>query len=260
MKTQENSILIKIALDAVLAGARIAEAAVVTRHAVTTKGSLRDIVTETDVQISQLLEQKLSVSGLPVISEEKCDEAQVTPDDFWVIDPVDGTVNFSHGLAQFAVSAGLVRNGKVELGFVCAPAVDELYFTLSSKSALLNGRPFSHVHRAVDEALAAASFSAKASAAHYDLFQQVNESTRGCLRTGSAALNLCWAAAGKLQVAYGFQAKLWDVAGGLAIAAAAGCEILLRHKPNTLVIDYIVGSRDVVRHVSALAKQNGLWD
>lgn len=259
MNILENNTLIKAALNAVLASAKMAEAAsgsLIMSH----KGNLRDIVTQTDIDISDLLMNKLGATGLPVISEEGHDPAIETPEVFWVIDPIDGTVNFSHGLVQYAISAGLVDHSEFKLGVVCAPALDELYFTLNRERALINGRPFTHVHGAKEDSLIAVSFSAHALPSHYDLFQQVNDSTRGCLRTGSAALNICWAAVGKLQVAYGFQAKLWDVAGALAIARAAGCEIMLRGKPNALTLDYCVGSQDAVRHVKSLAKSNGLWD
>jgi myo-inositol-1(or 4)-monophosphatase len=240
--------LIKIALDAVLTGAKIADEAIGIK-VLNNKGSLRDIVT-----------QKLNASGLPVISEEKHDPAEDTPDVFWVVDPIDGTVNFANGLPQFAVSAGLVENYEFKLGVVCAPSLDELYFTLNTERSLMNGRPFSHLHRPLADALLAASFSAKSPQNYYTLFQKLNESTRGCLRTGSAALNICWAAAGKLQAAYGFQAKLWDLAGALAIARAAGCEIALRYQPNAFTLDYCVGSKDAVEHVKNLAQKIGLWD
>jgi myo-inositol-1(or 4)-monophosphatase len=255
----DNNALIKAALSAVLAGAKIADAAAGTQ-VLNHKGSLRDIVTQTDIDISELLEKQLGSTGLPVISEEQHDPAKGTPDVCWVVDPIDGSVNFSHGLDLFAVSAGLVENGDFKLGVVCAPALDELYFTLNADHALLNGRPFTHMHRRQEDALVAVSFSAKSPQSFYNLFQQVNESTRGCLRTGSAALNICWAATGKLQAAYGFHAKLWDVAGALAIARAAGCKVALRYQPNALTLDYCIGSQDAVRHIINLAQQNGLWD
>lgn len=258
MTTPDYETLVKACLGAVLAGARLADHAA-SALVVQQKGNLRDIVTQTDLDISALLEQRLGATGLPVVSEENASAGDSAPPVFWVVDPIDGTVNFSHGLAQFAVSAGLVEQGECRLGVVCAPRLDELYFTLNTERALLNGRQFTHVHRGLDEALVAASFSAKAPRAAYDMFQQANESMRGCLRTGSAALNVCWAAAGKLQAAYGFEAKLWDVAGALAIARAAGCEVVLRHPSGAMTLDYIVGSRDVVRHLLQIATNNGLW-
>lgn len=257
--TLDYSALIQAALGAVMDGAKLADAASAAQ-VLNQKGSLRDIVTQTDLDISELLLRRLGATGLPVVSEEADLPSGATPASFWVVDPIDGTVNFANGLPQFAVSAGLVEDGRFQLGVVCAPRLDELYFTLNSERALLNGRPFSHTHRGADEALVAASFTAKGDAAQYTLFQQVNESTRGCLRTGSAALNICWAAAGKLQAAYGFGARLWDVAGALAVARAAGCEVALRYQPGALTLDYCVGSTDAVRHVRALAQANGLWD
>jgi myo-inositol-1(or 4)-monophosphatase len=200
----------------------------------------------------------LSANGWVVKSEEDPNEGYL-PEACWIIDPIDGTVNFSHGLPQFAISAGWVESREFQLGVVCAPAINELYFTLGLEKALFNGKQFSHVNRTWDDALVAASFAAHAPLQQYTLFQQVNESTRGCVRTGSAALNLCWAAAGKLQAAYGFNAKLWDVAGALAVARAANCEVRLRHHPGDLTLDYFVGSSEVVRQLVDMAQDLGIW-
>ena len=249
--------LVKTAVEAVLAGAKVAETASATQT-LSQKGSLRDIVTQADLDISALLKEKLAATGLPVISEEQTQTA-TTPDAFWAVDPIDGTVNFSHGFQQYAVSAGLVRHAEFHLGVVCAPALDELYFTLNPQRALLNGRPIAHTHRPLQDVLAAASFSAKAAPSQYLLFQTINESTRGCLRSGSAALNICWAAAGKLQLAYGFGAMVWDVAGAIAVAKAAGCTVNLHFRPNALTLDYCVGSDDAVAHLTQLANTLGLW-
>jgi myo-inositol-1(or 4)-monophosphatase len=251
--------MIKVALGAILAGSKIAELAS-GAQVVSHKGNLRDIVTQADIDISELLEKKLGVTGLPVVSEERFDRTKGTPSEFWVVDPIDGTVNFSHGLQQYAVSIGLVKNREFKLGFVCAPALDELYFNLNADNALLNGRPFKHAHHSLEDALVAASFSPRASQPCYNVFQQINESTRGCLRTGSAAINICWAATGRLQAAYGFNAKLWDVAGALAIAKAAGCKVEVHHQSNAVTLDYCVGSQDVVNHITSVMKLNGLWD
>lgn len=252
-----NSDYVKLGLAAVLAGAKIAEQSL-DRHAIAHKGNLRDIVTQADQAISELLIEKLSPTGIPVISEEAEYSFDVLPEDMWVIDPIDGSVNFSNGLPSYAVSIGLVRSLSPQLGFVCIPSMDELYFTLSPEKALLNGKPFMHEHADRSDSLVAASFSGHPSSVEYELFQAVNESMRGCLRTGSAALNICWVASGKLQGAYGFQAKLWDIAGALAIAKAAGCDVITYQKPQSLLIDYCVGSKDVVRHISKLASEKKL--
>ena len=258
MSTQDNNSLVRTAVAAVLAGAKVAEAASAL-NVVNHKGSLRDIVTQADLDISTLLEQRLQATGIPVVSEEQIHVNQPTPQTFWAVDPIDGTVNFSHGLPQYGVCVGLVERGQFVLGAVCAPALDELYFTLTPHRSLLNGRPVTHVHKERKDALAAASFGAKGSAAEYALFQAVNESTQGCLRTGSAALNICWAASGRLQLAYGFGARVWDVAAALAVARGAGCAIALRHSPNSTTLDYCVGSQEAVGHLISLATSHQLW-
>ncbi|MBK7004378.1 MAG: hypothetical protein IPH37_03925 [Burkholderiales bacterium] len=258
MNTLDNNTLVKTAVAAVLAGAKVAEAASAL-NVVNHKGSLRDIVTQADLDISTLLAGHLQATGIPVVCEEQTAAHQPTPPTYWAVDPIDGTVNFSHGLAQYGVCVGLVEHGHFLLGAVCAPALDELYFTLNPQRALLNGRPLVHVHKALSETLAAASFGARGSANQYALFQAVNESTQGCLRTGSAALNICWAASGRLQLAYGFGARVWDVAAALAVARGAGCAIALRHGPNPTTLDYCVGSQASVDHLIALATSHQLW-
>jgi myo-inositol-1(or 4)-monophosphatase len=258
MKPLDQDALIKTAVDAVLSGARIAEAAKATQ-VVATKGNLRDVVTQADLDVSALLEQKLSITGIPVISEERDYSQASTPDTFWAVDPIDGTANFAHGLAQYAVCAGLVVRNEFELGVVCAPSIDELYFTLGNGRSVLNGRPISHVHSAREDALCAASFSPKAAAEQYEVFRKINESTRGCLRTGSAALNICWAAAGKLQLAYGFDAKIWDVAAAIAVAKAANCKVHVQHTPGSLTLHYCIGSQDAVDHLITFTQSMKLW-
>jgi myo-inositol-1(or 4)-monophosphatase len=257
MSLAPDPLLMKAALGAVLAGARYAETASAT--VVAHKGNPRDIVTTADMAVSRLLETGLAATGLPVVSEEAEAPPGELPAAFWVVDPIDGSVNFAQGLPMYAVSAGLVADRQFRLGAVCAPALNQLYLTLDHSRALLNGRPFLHRHAGLDEGLAAASFAASAGAAQYELLRAVNESGRGCLRTGSAALNICWAASNRLQAAFGFQARLWDVAGALAVARAAGCEIALQWAPGALTLDYCVGSREVVARWIGMAAGLGLW-
>jgi myo-inositol-1(or 4)-monophosphatase len=245
---------VRLGLASVLEGAKIAEHSV-DRHAISRKGNLRDIVTQADQTISQLIIEKLSPSRIPIISEEVEFSYEFLPDYVWVIDPIDGSVNFSHGLPLYSISIGLIKNMNPRLGFVCIPSLDELYFTLSPEKAFLNGKPLFHENAALTDSLVAASFSGNPLKVEYELFQLVNEGIQGCLRTGSAALNICWAASGKLQGAYGIQAKLWDVAGALAIAKAAGCEVIYDINPRTMSIDYFVGSKGVVGYITKLASK-----
>lgn len=250
--------LVRAGVGAVLAGARLAEGAR-NPEVVAQKGSLRDIVTRVDLEIQDEMLRHLRATGAPVVSEERPETADV-PGACWVIDPIDGTVNFAHGLPQYAISAGWVEAGACQLGAVCIPALNELYFTLHPDRALLNGKPIQHAHLPVEASLVAMGFGARAADSQYALFREANESTRGCLRTGSAAVNLCWTATRRgLQAAIGFDAKLWDVAGGLAVARAAGCAVHIRRHADPFTVDYCAGSHDVVEHLLGLARAHGLW-
>ena len=252
--------LLKAALGLVLDGARIAEANSGARS-LAQKESIRDIVTSADLAIDDLLTDGLLQTAIPIISEEReFNPSSLDAGKFWVIDPIDGTVNFAHKIPFFAVSIGLVDEGEFILGAVCAPDLDELYFTLSPSKALMNGQAFKHEHQASQDSLVAASFTSRSVDAEYALYKALNENTRGCLRTGSASLNICWAAYGKLQAAYGFRGKLWDVAGGLAIARAAGCIIHTRRHAGTPFIDYVVGSKDTVAMLMKEFTRLRLWE
>ena len=83
----------------------------------------------------------------------------------------------------------------------------------------------------------------------YDLFRELNDRSRGCLRIGSAALAVCWVASGRLNCAYGINVKIWDVAGALAIARQAGCHTYLRTR-TSYQVDFIVGPPLDVTHKS----------
>lgn len=251
---------VTVALSAVLEASKLAESAI-DRSVVSHKDSLRDIVTNVDLVISNLLCSRLGDTGISVVSEESDIFSGGYPRNFWVVDPIDGTVNFSNGLDLYAISIGLIEDSFPILGFVCAPSLDELYSTLAPGSVFLNGKPIKHHHKSYQESLIAASFSGKPEDSEFKLFQAINSGTRGCLRTGSAAINICWAAIGRLQGAYGLKAKLWDVAGAIAIAKSAGCEVITKtYEENPLLIDYVIGSEDVVRQICELAALEGLLD
>ena len=126
----------------------------------------------------------------------------------------------------------------------------------------MNGRLLRHLHRPPREALVAASFASgpENRARQYELFGEINDRTRGCLRLGSAAANICLAAANRLQAAYGLDAKLWDVAGALAVAIGAGCQVDVAPSRSGLGLDYIVGSSETVLTIRDLWRSKGLTE
>lgn len=233
---------------------------------VRTKESARDVVTAADLAVQRHVFNVLSASKYGAVGEEDTGHKaspSTTDDPIWMVDPIDGTANYVAGLGLYATSVGLCRGVEFLLGAVCIPTERELFCTLGQNRALLNGKTLTHDHRAPGSSLVAASFSGATGnpagrQAQYNVFGQINDRTRGCLRLGSAAVNICFTAAGRLQAAYGTQAPLWDVAGALAVAIRAGCRCVVSASATAQRVDYAVGSRDTVEMIRELCVQNGL--
>lgn len=221
----------------------------------THKESMRDVVTAADLEIEHCIRNLLDDSDYGVIGEELSLEHRrfllSSEKPFWVVDPIDGTANYVNGLDYYAVSVGLATKDDFLLGAVCLPDRKELFSTLGKDRALLNGRVINHVHKVTSESLIAASFSSVRGdsdkrEAQFSLFGELDEKSRGCLRLGSAASNICYTAAGRLQASYGFDARIWDVAAAIAIATRAGCSVWTARSVDGLSVDYAVGSREAV--------------
>lgn len=254
----------ELALKAVSAGAEMLEQPP-RDLSVRVKESSRDIVTLVDVAVERVVKDILAVSGDPVITEEAaCEGAAHKPSGGkWYVDPLDGTVNFVAGLPWYAVSAGFMKGNNFAAGAVIFPAAKELYYTLGHCGAFANERPLKTTPAALRHSLVAASFSGKVydqsrREKEYLVFGAINDLSRGCLRMGSAALNVCCAASGKIGTAFGIGNKLWDVAGALAIASATGCEIFVEFIPGTYRVNFAVGAKGATNEVAAILKTWGL--
>jgi myo-inositol-1(or 4)-monophosphatase len=143
----------------------------------------------------------------------------------WYIDPLDGTVNYSHGLQIFCVSVGYAEDGKLLLGAIYDPMHDECYAAEAGKGAFLNGEPI-HVAGTPDlgHSLLVTGFA-------YDLWERdtnldnfiyFSKRTQAVRRLGSAALDLCFVAAGRLDGYWEINIKSYDIAAGALIVQEAG--------------------------------------
>ena len=222
------------------------------------KESSRDIVTNLDVLIENHIQITLQGMGHPILSEEAFAYKPQLPfmgAPFWAVDPIDGTVNFATGLPYFGISVGLWDGQEFAVGAVAMPAFKEIFFTHGSEAAFLNGKRLQAKGSTLGDSLIGASFpgsSLPGDPSHYDIFRRVNESTRGCLRLGSAAAIICLTSCGRLQGAYGFMAKLWDVGGALAVASRAGCEVWISLHPGKATLDYVVAAPGVLEPLRLL--------
>jgi myo-inositol-1(or 4)-monophosphatase len=216
------------------------------------KESSRDVATDLDVLLEKELCRVLAESGVPILAEET--QSDVSGDPLWAVDPLDGTVNYLHGIPYFGTSVGFVAGGDCVAGAVVLPALQELYFTYGSEGAFLNGKKL--LPQKSDSMLFGAAFGGKMeepdSSKAYELFGKANSHSQGCVRLGSATALTCLVAKGSLQGAYGLGVKIWDVAGGLAICQHVGYEVVIRRHTDNRKVDFFVGERtavDVLRHL-----------
>lgn len=146
----------------------------------------------------------------------------------WVVDPLDGTVNFVHRLQNFAVSIGLYAAGKMRLGVILDPVYGELFTAIDGHGATCNGRAMSSSRcAAIDDALVACSFPAGIDRTSPEIgrFVDVLEKCRSLRRLGSCALNMCYVADGRLDAYWATSVQPWDSAAGIVIARESGATI-----------------------------------
>lgn len=195
-----------------------------------TKLNEKDVVTAADEACEAYIKSVIHsrFPGHGVIAEESGEE---NPDKEWrwVIDPLDGTTNFSQGYPMFCCSIALEHNGEAVVGVVYAPYLDELFHAVKGCGAFLNGKP---IHCSMKDAAATAVL---ATGAPYD--RNINPDNnlaeiayimplvRAVRLDGSAAMDLCYMAAGFYDAYWELNLKHWDVAAGRLIAREAGAVV-----------------------------------
>lgn len=146
----------------------------------------------------------------------------------WVIDPLDGTTNFSNGLPNFCVSIGIQHKGETIVGVVYAPYLGELFTAAKGMGAFLNGqRIHASSKTALAQAVVATGFPVdkdRTPDCNIDNVARVLPRIRGLRRPGAAAIDICYVAAGFLDGYWEINIHEWDVCAGLLIAAEAGAE------------------------------------
>ena len=199
------------------------------QHQIHHKG-LTDLVTEMDKKSEDYLldEIRSSFPGHAIMTEES---GYLDGDDgaCWYIDPLDGTMNYAHAIPFFCVSLAFAEQGSVQLGVVYDPLRGECFTAEKGKGAFLNGQPIQVSDAAsLIKSLLATSFPSNAgelkSKALRD-YVHVTGLTQGVRRMGSAALDLVFVAAGRLDGYWSESLHAWDVAAGALIAAEAGAKI-----------------------------------
>jgi len=144
----------------------------------------------------------------------------------WIVDPLDGTTNFLHGIPQFAISIALERDGQIFAGVIYNPVTDEMFAAEKGQGAFLNGRRLRvSARRDLGHSLFATGIPFKGRDNH-DLFlkqlRAVMAASAGVRRFGAAALDLAWVAAGRFEGFWEQNLQPWDMAAGMILVAEAG--------------------------------------
>jgi myo-inositol-1(or 4)-monophosphatase len=219
----------RVAVAAAYKGARVIMPFYGRLSKINKKGAI-DLVTEADIGSEKIIIEtiKAKFPDHSILAEES-GLNNGNSECKWIIDPLDGTTNFTHQLGLFAISIAFLLNGNVVVGVVLNPVSGELFTAIKDKGAALNGRPIkvSNIDK-VSESLLITGFPYN----HKKIFKALMTRFAGCLkasqgvrRLGSAALDLCFVACGRFEGFWEQNLNPWDTAAGALIAQEAGAVI-----------------------------------
>lgn len=222
--------LIKTLHEAIEAGAKQLKYYYDKEFKISEKEGINNLVTEADKASEKAIievikkhfptHQILSeeIGNIPTDSEYK-----------WIIDPIDGTVNFAHHIPFCAVSIGIEKNGEIIAGVVYAPLLNEYYFAEKNKGALLNEKSIAvSKKQEVAKACLCTGFPYKyvnTPNGPLDVFNRFIKQGIPVRRFGAAAIDLCWVAAGRLDGFWEYNLSPWDSAAGYLIVEESGGKV-----------------------------------
>ena len=195
-----------------------------------TKSSAADLVTEYDVKVENFLKEKLLelVPNSNFFGEEEKENANPDKGCVFIVDPIDGTANFVHDLAQSAVSVALAKDGRVEYAVVLNPYRKEMYSAKLGCGAYLNGEAV-HVSDCPLEkgifGFGTAPYNKSLHPATINLLTQLFERSCDFRRMGAAVLDLCAVACGRLDAFFEYELSPWDYAAASLLVSEAGGSI-----------------------------------
>ncbi len=218
-----------------------------------------NLVTDADHAAEQCIVDHIRArfSDHRILAEERGADTASSSRYRWIIDPLDGTTNFAHGFPVYAVSIGVECDGRGLIGVVYDPTRDELFTAQAGGGAYLNGRPIAvSATDLLDRSLLVTGFA-------YDIRETPNNNldhfarfalkTRGVRRTGSAALDLCYVAAGRFDGFWEVKLSPWDMAAGVVILREAGGRVTdFRGNTHSIHQPELVASNGLV-HEAMLA-------
>ncbi|WP_027841006.1 inositol monophosphatase family protein [Pyruvatibacter mobilis] len=224
-----------------------------------------DFVSAADLRAEKIIFEELSKArpGYGFLMEES--GAVEGPDKThrWIIDPLDGTTNFLHGIPHFAISIALERDGQLVNGVIYNPVTDDLFVTEKGNGAYLNDRRLRVAARTrLDEAVFATGIPFKGLDWHAKFTREIDHimpQVAGIRRFGAASLDLAWVAAGRFDGYWEHGLQPWDIAAGVLMVKEAGGFVSdingADKKMDTNGI--IAANADLLPHLQAMIKKAG---
>ncbi len=171
----------------------------------------KDFVTNADKKVEKILINELSKKKFSIISEEAGKIIQENKNSFWIIDPIDGTTNFLHGIPHFCISLALISSNEIISGVIFDPIKNEIFYAEKNTGAFFNNQRIRVSKKNnLDECLFGSNLEG---VKNIDLNLRIS---------GSAALDLAYVASGRLDGFYQKKLNIWDIAAGILIITEAG--------------------------------------
>jgi myo-inositol-1(or 4)-monophosphatase len=193
---------------------------------ITRKDTVKDLVTEADVAVENYLVEQIKAKypDHAICGEESGDH---TGNEYrWVIDPIDGTTSFIHDLPFYSISVALQKNSQTILAAVYAPVLNELFMAEHGNGATLNDKTIRVSERtALSDCVCATGFACLRANLERNNLPRVNRiapKLRGLRVLGSAAMDLCYVACGRIDGSWELNLNIYDIAAGMLIATEAG--------------------------------------
>ncbi len=216
------------------------------------KDGFTNIVTSSDLAVQEYLRRHLSeaMPGCGFLCEEE-DRHDLNHEAVWIIDPIDGTANYSRGIAQCAIAVGLRLRGEMRLGVVYLPRTGEMFSAELGRGAWLNDKPIHVSDRPFADSILCTAlpvyhkeYSDQCAVAILEAFKQCND----LRRFGAAAPELCYVAMGRVDLYFEYQLSPWGFAAASLVLTEAGGSISL---PNGQPLDMLQPSGVIAANTSA---------
>lgn len=198
------------------------------------KGNESNYVTSADLNVQRYLENHLTTL-LPnsLFFGEESNSDLIQGEYVWVVDPIDGTANFIRELGSSVISVGLVKNGKTHLGVIYDPYKNEMFYAERGKGAFLNGKQIHISTRDFRHSIicsAASLYDKQLAKPCFEILQDVYKQSDDFRRFGSAAIEMAYLAAGRIELFFEIRLFPWDMTAGEVIVEEAGGVIEYLHE------------------------------